>query len=138
MPPITMVASGLPEIVGQHRAEKRHVDQSAPELLGDQGDLDTGRAVGAQGTPAGGRDGLLQPGHPVAVVELAHRSGAEIIGELGGRVPQLLLLTGQPNIHERSLSFLENPILIRPELYYQMVESHSPPASSQARSARPR
>ena len=40
------------QVVGEHRAEERDVDQAAPELLGDDGHLDAGGAVGPQRSPA--------------------------------------------------------------------------------------
>ena len=74
------------QIVGQHRTEKRRVDQSASEFLGDDGHFDAGGAVGAQRPPARRLNLLVQTRNSTLVVEILNRSWSEVVGQLGGGV----------------------------------------------------
>ncbi len=47
---------------------------------------------------------------PDFVVEIGDRPGPEIVGQLGRGVPQLLLFTGQTDIHDRSFSTRRNDL----------------------------
>src|SRR6202171_3202070 len=97
-----------PQVVGEHRSEEWHVDQAPRELLRDDGHLDPRCAVGPQRAKSRGVDRLLQPAYPIRVVEICDRSGPEIVGQLGRRLAQLLLFTGQTDVHRRSFNTLRN------------------------------
>jgi hypothetical protein len=74
------------QIVGQHRTEKRRVDQPAPEFLSDDGYFDARGPVGAQRSPACHLNLLVQTRNSIIVGEILNRSGSEIVGQLGGCV----------------------------------------------------
>ena len=97
--PGAVVADVPGQVVGQHRTEERGVDQSAAELLGDDGHFDAGGAVGAQRSPAGRLDLLVETGDSLVVGEVVHRARSEVVGELRGCVSQLLLFSCQTYIH---------------------------------------
>ena len=97
--PEAVVADAAGQIVGQDRTEKRGVDQSAAELLGDDSHFHPGCAVGAQRSPAGHLDLLVEPGDSSIVGEILHRARPEVVGQFRGRVAQLLLFSCQTYIH---------------------------------------
>ena len=74
------VVADLPgQIVREHRTEERGVDQSAAELLRDDGHLHTGGAVGAQRSPACLLNLLVELADSPVVGEVLHRSRSEVV-----------------------------------------------------------
>jgi len=74
------------QIIGQHRTQKRGVDESAPEFLGDNGHFDAGGAVRAQRPPTRRLNLLVQPGNSTLVIEILNRSWSEVVGQFGGGI----------------------------------------------------
>ena len=99
------------EIVGEHRAEERHVDQAAGELLGDDRDLDARRLVGAQRPPSGRVDRLLQPrDRGSSSSRSATDPGPRSSASLAAASRSWRCSAGQTNVHSCSFSTRRNTL----------------------------
>ena len=85
--------AGRAQGIGQDPPEERDVHCPPGQFLGDEGDLNSAGAVGAQRAPAGRRDGLLQPRLALGVGQVKHRVRPEIVGEPRRRLAKLGLLS---------------------------------------------
>jgi hypothetical protein len=79
-------ADAAGQIVGQHRAQKGRVDQSASEFLNDNCNFDTGGFIGAQCSPARRLNLFVQAGNPTVLAEVLDCARPQIVGQLRGGV----------------------------------------------------